>query len=117
MRKIHSLIKSKRLRSNLRRSATPQEVILWSRLRHSRLGYKFRRQHSIGKYIIDFYCPENKLIIEIDGSQHLDSEYDQERDEYLKVLGFKILRFWDNEVNKNLEGVLLKIVAELRCVK
>lgn len=80
------------------------------------MDYKFRRQHSIGKYIVDFYCPEKKLIIEIDGSQHIDiqREYDIERDKYLKNLGFKILRFWDNDVNNNLEGVLMKIVEKLK---
>ncbi len=113
---IHNLVNKKQIRRKLRSSATSQEVILWSRLKDGRLDYKFRRQHSIGKYIVDFYCPEKKLIIEIDGSQHIDiqREYDIERDKYLKNLGFKILRFWDNDVNNNLEGVLMKIVEKLK---
>ncbi len=111
---IHNLVNKKQIRRKLRNSATPQEVILWSRLKSGRLGYKFRRQHSIGKYIVDFYCPAKKLVIEIDGSQHIESAYDAERDAYLKKLGFKVLRFWDNDVNNNLEGVLLKIVENLK---
>jgi very-short-patch-repair endonuclease len=111
---IHNLVNKKQVRRKLRNSATPQEVIVWSRLKNSQLGYKFRRQHSIGKYIVDFYCPDKKLIIEIDGSQHIDNAYDKERDAYLKGLGFIILRFWDNDVNNNLDGVLMKIIENLK---
>lgn len=101
-------------RKSLRHSVTPQEVVLWSRLRMNQLGSKFRRQHSIGRYIIDFYCPEKKLVIEIDGSQHLDKEkYDKERTDYLYKLGITVLRFWDNEVNTNIEGVIMKIMTTL----
>ena len=111
---IHNLFNKKQIRKKLRNSATPQEVILWSRLKNERLGCKFRRQHSIGKYVVDFYCPAKKLIIEIDGSQHIDNTYDTDRDAYLKNLGFKVLRFWDNDVNNNLEGVLMKIIENLK---
>ena len=114
MRTVHNLIAKKKVRRTLRKSATPQEVILWSRLRNNQLGYKFRRQRSIGKYIVDFYCSPKRLIIEIDGSQHIDNVRDLERTEYLQKLGFKVLRFWDNEVNNNLEGVLLKIIEDLK---
>ncbi|OGZ33457.1 MAG: hypothetical protein A2174_01395 [Candidatus Portnoybacteria bacterium RBG_13_41_18] len=114
MRIIHNLKNRKQFRRELRNSATPQEIILWSRLKRDQFGYKFRRQHSIGKYIVDFYCPQKRLIIEIDGSQHIDSEYDKERDKYLENLGFRVLRFWDNEINNNLEGVLLKIMENLQ---
>lgn len=110
---IHNLVNKKQVRKKLRSSATPQEIILWSRLKKNQLGYKFRRQHSIGMYIVDFYCSEKKLVIEIDGSQHIDNSYDIQRDAYLKDLGFKILRFWDNDVNNNLDGVLLKIIESL----
>jgi very-short-patch-repair endonuclease len=85
-------------------------------LRRNQLGYKFRRQHSIGKYIVDFYCPEKKLIIELDGWQHKEENqkrYDKERSEYMKKLGFNILRFWNNEVNNNLEGTILRILNDL----
>ena len=116
MRKVHNLTAKKQTRRKLRKLATPQEIILWSRLRNNQLGYKFRRQHSIGKYIIDFYCPKKRLIVEIDGSQHLETQhdYDIERDKYLESLGFEVLRFWDNDVNNNLEGVLLKIIDNLQ---
>lgn len=101
-------------RTALRSNATPQEVIMWSRLRMSRLGFKFRRQHSIGRYIVDFYCPEKKVAIELDGSQHLDNEkYDKTRTDYLNACGITVLRFWDQEVNTNMEGVLLKILTTI----
>lgn len=116
MRIIHNLKNRKNIRKKLRKSSTPQEVILWSRIRKNQLGYKFRRQHSIGKYIVDFYCPEKRLIIELDGSQHIErqKEYDKQREEYLNNLGFTILRFWDNEINNNLDGALIRISEYLR---
>jgi very-short-patch-repair endonuclease len=99
-------------RKDLRNNSTPQEIILWLQLKDSNLGYKFRRQHSIGPYIVDFYCPEKKLVIEIDGSQHGEvdaKEYDEERDAYLDSLGLTVLRFWNSEVNNHLPVVLQKI--------
>lgn len=100
-------------RKDLRNNATPQEVILWSRLRNSQLGFKFRRQSSVGQYILDFYCPERRLAIEVDGSQHIDSESDKERTDFLSSQNIKMLRFWNNEVNTNIEGVILKILTTL----
>jgi very-short-patch-repair endonuclease len=70
MRKINNLKPQKEIRKKLRNSATPQEIILWSRLKRKQLGYKFRRQQSFGKYIVDFYCPLKNLVIELDGWQH-----------------------------------------------
>ncbi|OGI16479.1 MAG: hypothetical protein A3J63_01355 [Candidatus Moranbacteria bacterium RIFCSPHIGHO2_02_FULL_40_12b] len=100
-------------RKILRKLSTPQEIILWSKLRAKRFcGLKFRRQYSIGDYIIDFYCPEKKLVVELDGYQHKNKEqkdYDKIRTKYLNGLGIEVLRFWNNEVNKNLDGVMLKI--------
>ena len=99
-------------RKALRNNATPQEIKLWQYLQQSWQGYKFRRQHSVGPYIVDFYCPKKKLVIEIDGNQHGQAdarEYDQERDQYLQALEITVLRFWNHEVNTNLPGVLLKI--------
>lgn len=79
------------------------------------MSYRFRRQHSIGYYIIDFYCAEKKLVIEVDGSQHKENEeYDTERSHYLESLNLKVLRFWNNEINDNLTGVLLKIEEYLQ---
>lgn len=112
MTTIHNIKSKELLRKKLRKDATPQEIILWSRLRRKQLGCKFRRQDSIGKYVVDFHCPEKKLIIELDGWQHREENnngYDIERTKFLELFGYKIIRFWNNEVNKNIEGVLLKI--------
>jgi very-short-patch-repair endonuclease len=70
--KVSNLSTAKAHRRELRTNATLQEIILWSRLKNDQLGFKFRRQHSFGKYIADFYCPKLRLVIEIDGSQHLE---------------------------------------------
>ena len=98
---------------NLRKNSTPQEIIFWSRVRAKRFkGLKFKRQYSVGNYIVDFICLEKKLIIELDGWQHKEENqerYDKERSEFLEKLGFKILRFWNNEINDNLNGVFIKI--------
>jgi len=99
----------------LRRSATEAEKRLWSELRSRRLeGFKFRRQMWIGPYIADFCCMEAKLVVEVDGSQHEQrSERDRLRDEALAREGYRVLRFWNNEVMEKLEGVLTAIRAEL----
>lgn len=108
----HPVLKNRR--STLRKNQTPQEVLLWARLRRSQLGVKFKRQHSVGPYILDFYCPDKKLAVELDGSQHLDNKsYDDERSDYLSVLGIKTIRFWNNEVNANINGVIEFIINEL----
>ena len=99
-------------RKVLRNNATPQEVALWARLKNSQTGYKFRRQHSLGGYIVDFYCPEKRLVIEIDGSQHFEKEnleYDKIRTKFLKGLDIQVIRFDNGEINTNLSGVLQKI--------
>ena len=99
----------------LHRNMTPAEVKLWARLRaHHLNGIHFRRQHAIGNYIVDFCAPRKKLIIELDGSQHLEQqEYDQERTRYLESHGYQVIRFWNNEVMNNVEGVLLVILQKL----
>lgn len=112
---IYNVKQLEERRKSLRNSLTPEEAILWNRLKRSYLGYKFRRQHGIGYFIADFYCPIKKLIIELDGSQHLDNEeYDKERTEYFESLGIKVIRFWNNDVNKNIDGVVIKIREELK---
>ena len=104
-------------RRDLRNNATDEEEILWLRLRNSNIGFKFRRQHSIGNFIVDFYCPLKKLAIEIDGKQHLNNkDHDKERSEYLENLGIKIIRFWNNDINKNFDNVIGKIKEELVCL-
>ena len=98
----------------LRKELTPAEHKLWSMIRNDQLGVNFRRQHAIGMYIPDFVCIEKKLIIELDGSQHLEQgEYDQQRTKCLESQGYKVIRFWNNDVVKNIEGVILAIMNAL----
>jgi len=104
----------KNLARNLRKEQTPQEVKIWNFLRNSQTGYKFRRQHQFdNKYIADFVCLEKHLIIELDGSQHLESFNDTQRTFYLNDIGFDVIRFWNNEVNNNIEGCYKVILEEL----
>jgi very-short-patch-repair endonuclease len=100
----------------LSRNQTPAEEKLWTHLRTHRTGdVHFRRQHAIGNYIVDFAAPRKKLIIELDGGQHLEQEeYDQERTAFLNAKGYKVLRFWNNDVLNNLEGVLAVIWQALK---
>ena len=98
----------------LRKELTPAEGKLWSRIRNDQLGVSFRRQHAIGNYIPDFCSPKAKLVIELDGSQHLEQEeYDTERTKYLESQGYKVIRFWNNDVMNNIEGVILAIMYAL----
>lgn len=98
----------------LRKDPTPAERKLWSKIRNDQLGVTFRRQHAVGNYIPDFCCPKAKLIIELDGSQHLEQEeYDEERTEYLKSQGYKVICFWNNDVMNNIDGVILAIIHAL----
>jgi very-short-patch-repair endonuclease len=95
----------------LRRSMTDAEQELWYHLRaHRFMGRKFKRQKPIGHYVVDFVCLEEKLIVELDGGQHAENlEYDQERDSWLRSQGYTVLRFWNNELMNETEGVLEKI--------
>jgi very-short-patch-repair endonuclease len=96
---------------------TDAETKIWQRLRAHRFqGLSFRRQLPVGPYIVDFVCLEARLIIEIDGGQHASDEaaYDAKRDAWLRGEGFRILRFWNNEVLRNLRGVLERIVEAVR---
>ncbi|MBM3124612.1 MAG: endonuclease domain-containing protein [Chloroflexi bacterium] len=92
----------------LRKELTPAERKLWACLRGNKLmGSSFRRQHAIGKYIADFCSIKDKLVIELDGSQHLEQEeYDEERTEYFRSKGYKVLRFWNHQVMNDIEGVI-----------
>lgn len=88
--------------------------MLWSKLRNNQLGFKFKRQYSVCPYVLDFYCSLKKLAIEIDGSQHIENkEYDIKRSDYLSVFDIKVIRFWNNEINVNIDGVVNKIISEL----
>lgn len=92
----------------LRKNFTDTERLLWKYLRAKQMeGYKFRRQEPIGSYIVDFVCQEKRIIIEVDGGQHsIERERDSERDNWLEGQGYKVLRFWNNEVLTNTEGIL-----------
>ena len=89
----------------LHRNLTPAEVRLWTRLRAHRVeGIDFRNQHAIGNYVVDFCAPSKKLIIEVDGSQHLEQvQYDEERTKYLESRGYPVIRFWNQDVMKDIE--------------
>lgn len=117
---FHNPQEHNRLRQELRSSLTKPEVILWSCLKGRQFyGYKFRRQHGTGRYIVDFYCPRLKLAIELDGGQHFSAEglaYDKERDRCIRSLGIEVLRIPNSELLGNKAGVLeyLGKVAEQR---
>jgi very-short-patch-repair endonuclease len=98
----------------LRRTQTDVERKLWGQLRgRSLAGTKFRRQVPIGRYVADFCSIGDKLIIELDGSQHADSTRDEERTAYLEAMGFRVLRFWNHQVNEDMGAVLDTILAAL----
>jgi len=100
----------------MRRNMTPAEQKLWQRLRASRLeGFHFRRQQVIDGYIVDFYCHATSLVVEVDGSVHLQQEkYDRERDEYLAGRGLRVLRFFNSDVDKDIDAVLTVILEACR---
>lgn len=98
----------------LRRNQTDVERKLWSRLRDRRLdGWKFRRQAPVGTYIVDFLCPDAKLVVELDGGQH-SAEADADRTQAIEAHGYLVIRFWNNDVTTNLEGVLLRVLEPAR---
>lgn len=105
------------LRQKLRSESPEPEKILWERLRQRRLaGFKFRRQYGIGRYIADFYCPAKRLVIELDGAQHLEPEVlksDADRTVYINQFNIKVIRFWNHEVMHNLETVCDEILRAL----
>jgi adenine-specific DNA-methyltransferase len=99
----------------LRREQTEWEHNLWTRLRRRQLkGFKFRRQHPIGPFFADFFCPEAKLVIEIDGSQHADElALDKNRTEFLRDAGYRVLRFWNHEIRAEIDTVMQRIADAL----
>jgi very-short-patch-repair endonuclease len=110
---LYNKIETNGRRKELRNRMTPSEKKLWGYLRGSQFkGLKFRRQHSIGDYIVDFYCPELRLVIEIDGDSHFVAgarKYDERRENFIKSFKISCLRFTNQDVTKNIEGVLLKL--------
>ena len=99
---------------DLRKNSTDAEMHLWYYLRASRLGFKFKRQVPIGTYIVDFTCLEKRLIIELDGGQHMDNHiYDMKHTDSLTKHGFKVLRFWNHDVFQQTPSVLEAIMTAL----
>ena len=98
----------------LRRGDNMAEAILWGELKGRKLaGHKFVRQFPIGPYFADFCCRERRLVVELDGSQHADSAYDRARDEFMRLNGFSVLRFWSHETVKDLRGVCETTLAAI----
>nr|WP_281260178.1 DUF559 domain-containing protein [Deinococcus planocerae] len=108
---------SSEIARSLRRRMTPEETLLWRHLRGKGLGVSFRRQEPMGRYVVDFVCHERTLIVELDGSRHLNSGADRERDADMAEHGFETLRFWNSEVRNNLSGVLERIQQVLEARK
>jgi very-short-patch-repair endonuclease len=105
----------RRFARTMRADATWAENRLWQVLRAKQLGgFKFRRQVPLDGYILDFVCLEARLIVEVDGHQHAESERDARRDAWFRAQGFRVLRVWNGEVEDNLDGVCSFILAELR---
>mgnify|MGYP000162105747 CR=1 FL=1 len=116
--KIHNHKYLEERRKKLRKNLTPAEATLWKHLQRKQLtGRKFRRQHSIQNYIVDFYCAPEKLIIELDGAIHLDfaqQNYDYERTQALEHLGFKVIRFENKLIFENITNVLEEISSHFK---
>ena len=106
----------KKLVKDLRKNQTLPEQIFWHKIRARRFSnYKFRRQVQIGNYIVDFVCRKKKIIIEIDGGQHNTPEeiiYDKKRTEFLNSRGYKVIRFWNSDIDKNIDGVYKVLLRE-----
>ena len=102
-----------RISRTLRKKQTPWEHKLWQYLRANRLeGVQFKRQVRLGNYIVDLYCASKKLVIELDGGQHSEQDTakrDKEKEQYLRNQGYTVLRFWNNEIDQNFDGVLEEI--------
>ncbi len=112
---VHNKRSLLEIRRNLRRNSTEAEVILWSEIRNGKLnGLKFKRQHSIGNYVIDFYCASKRLIIELDGEVHNipdQKEKDQHRDQNLTEMNFRVLRITNSQVLNEIETVKSLLLA------
>lgn len=107
--------KHRRYAKVMRTDSTKAENLLWQAVRNRQIeGFKFKRQVPTGGYILDFVCFEARLILEVDGGQHSESHSDAVRDAFFRSQGFRVLRFWNDEVERNLDGVVIRVAAELR---
>ena len=109
MQKVHNTTLTQDIRRKLRKNLTEPEKIFWNKVRAGQAIYKFRRQHSIGPYVVDFYCPQARLIVEIDGDSHAEdgqAAKDEQRNLYFKKLNFRIKRYCNRDIVNNIEGVL-----------
>jgi len=103
------------IRNQMKASLTIAEKILWDKIRNKQLGFKFRKQHIIGDYIVDFVCLIKNLIIEVDGKIHeLRKQYDNERTKELSKLGFKVIRFTNEQIYKDIQSVIREILLNLK---
>ncbi len=110
----NTFVLKKRIQRTLRRNMTDAEKLLWQKLRGCQIqNFKFRRQHPFGDFVLDFVCLEAMLIIEIDGGQHNESTKDELRDHALAKAGFRVMRFWNNQVLTELDAVVEEIWREL----
>ncbi|PIR96479.1 MAG: hypothetical protein COT92_00885 [Candidatus Doudnabacteria bacterium CG10_big_fil_rev_8_21_14_0_10_42_18] len=119
MTKVYNITKHLKTRRLLRRKQPYTERLLWSKLRNRQLlGLKFRRQYGIGNFVVDFCCPETKLVIELDGDSHYVGRHilpeDRKRQKYIENLGFTVLRFTNKDIQENSEGVLEKIMRSYK---
>ena len=117
MTKLYNRTSEKAKRQQLRRNRTKAEFMLWQKLKGKQLeGVKFRSQYGVGWFVVDFYCTELKLAIEVDGESHFQDsaqEYDWERQAFIESVGIRFLRFTNDEVYGNLEGVLERIIEKI----
>ena len=115
---LHNRLELNERRRKLRNTATKAEILLWLQVKQRGVvGYKFRRQHSVGRYILDLYCPKLKLAVELDGGQHFEpaiQAHDRERDAWLKSFGIIVVRITNDEVLKNLDGVIDRLTVVVR---
>lgn len=117
MKKIFNLKKNKGIRRKLRKEPIKAERLLWTKIKNNQLGYKFRRQHGIKNYIVDFYCPTLKLVIEIDGATHITEEEiksDKIRQGFIESLGLKVARYTNHQIMTNMDFVLDDIIRMCR---
>lgn len=105
------------LAQKLRHDMTDAERRLWSRLRAKQLGVQFTRQHPIGNHIADFACRSLRLAIECDGGQHADSLTDAGRTEIIEAHGYRVIRFWNNDILENTDGVIVALIEEIRLAR